>query len=269
MKEKNTHKNRDGYIGLGIMIVLACLVVFGSAPLYQVIDDRVRPKIYTPGTYTGSARGYGGMVTVQVKVTAKAIESMDVTGEKETLLEMVLPGLTDTMIAKQSSKVDGISGATLSSNAIKEAADQALAQARGEAVQTKDEIKKEPVSENTADWIDGTYIYHGTEYDENGYKDHVEMTIEGNTITALTWNGVDKDGTSKRKLSMEGKYVMTEEGPKWHEQADAVANYVLENQSLEGLIDENGYTDAVSSVSINLYGFVNGVKDCLRQAASN
>ena len=45
------------------------------------------------------------------------------------------------------------------------------------------------------------------------------------------------------------------------------ASYVLTNQTLDGLIDENGYTDAIASVSINLYGFVNGVNACLEQAA--
>ncbi len=38
--------------------------------------------------------------------------------------------------------------------------------------------------------------------------------------------------------------------------------YVLENQSLDGLINEDGYTDAIASVSINLYGFTGGVEDC-------
>ncbi len=46
-----------------------------------------------------------------------------------------------------------------------------------------------------------------------------------------------------------------------------MVGYVLEHQSLDGLVNEKGYTDSVSSVSINLMGFVNGVKDCLTQAA--
>ena len=60
---------------------------------------------------------------------------------------------------------------------------------------------------------------------------------------------------------------MTEDGLLWAEQSDAAASYVLTNQTLDGLIDENGYTDAIASVSINLYGFVNGVNACLEQAA--
>ena len=59
---------------------------------------------------------------------------------------------------------------------------------------------------------------------------------KGGRITALTWDCVDKDGKLKSNLSMNGEYVMTEDGPKWHEQADAVVKYVLANQSLDGLI---------------------------------
>ena len=114
---------------------------------------------------------------------------------------------------------------------------------------------------------DGSYSYESPEFDGNGYKDQVAMTIQNGKITALTWDCVDKDGKKKSNLSMNGEYVMTEDGPKWHEQAEAVVAYVLENQSLDGLINEDGYTDTIASVSINLYGFTGGVEDCLKQAS--
>ena len=66
---------------------------------------------------------------------------------------------------------------------------------------------------------------------------------------------------------MDGEYIMTEDGLRWYEQAEAVADYVIQNQSVNGLTDESGYTDAVASVSINLSGFVTGVEECLKQAA--
>ena len=268
MKKGNSNAKRNGYIGLGVMILLAGATIFGSDPLYKAIDSRAGANIYIPGTYTGSARGYGGMVSVDVKVSGKSIESIEVNGEKETLLNMVLPGFTDSIISKQSTEVDAVSGATLSSNAIKEAVDQALAQARGEAKETEEtqeteETGKEPVSQ----WKDGTYSYESQEFDENGYKDQVEMTIKDNTITSLTWDCLKDDGSKKSQLSMDGKYVMTENGPKWHEQAESVVDYVLDHQSLDGLINAEGYTDSIASVSINLNGFVIGVKDCLSQAS--
>ena len=48
----------------------------------------------------------------------------------------------------------------------------------------------------------------------------------------------------------------------------ALASYVLHHQTTGGLINAEGYAmDAVSSVSINAYPFVNGLSDCLDQAA--
>ena len=268
MKKGNSNAKRNGYIGLGVMILLAGATIFGSDPLYKAIDSRAGANKYIPGTYTGSARGYGGTVTVDVKVSGKSIESIEVNGEKETLLNMVLPGFTDSIISKQSTEVDAVSGATLSSNAIKEAVDQALAQARGEAKETEETQETEETGkESVSQWKDGTYSYESPEFDENGYKDQVEMTIKGNTITSLTWDCIKDDGSKKSQLSMDGKYVMTENGPKWHEQAESVVDYVLDHQSLDGLINAEGYTDSIASVSINLNGFVSGVKDCLSQAA--
>ncbi|WP_077610731.1 FMN-binding protein [Clostridium sp. Marseille-P2415] len=267
MKKGNANAKRNGYIGLGAMILLAGATIFGSDPLYKAIDNSVRPAVYIPGTYTGTARGYGGTVTAEVTVTAKSIESIEVKGEKETLLDLVVPGLTDTIIAKQSTEVDAVSGATLSSTAIKEAVDQALAQARGEAAETEPETQEEAAETAASQWKDGTYTYESPEFDKNGFKDQIEMTIKDNAITSLTWDCVKEDGSKKSQLSMDGQYVMTENGPKWHEQAEAVVKYVLDNQSVEGLANADGYTDAISSVSINLNGFVNGVKDCLSQAS--
>ena len=113
---------------------------------------------------------------------------------------------------------------------------------------------------------DGTYQAAASEA-SNGYTDQVTITVADGKITEVNWEAVAEDGSLKSVMSENGEYVMTEDGPKWHEQAEAVVAYVLENQSLDGLINEEGYTDTVSSVSINLYGFVNGVKDCLKQAA--
>ena len=67
---------------------------------------------------------------------------------------------------------------------------------------------------------------------------------------------------------MDGQYVMTESGPTWAEQANSVANYVIEHQKVSGLANEQGYAmDTIASVSINIYPFVNGLEDCLKQAA--
>ncbi len=116
---------------------------------------------------------------------------------------------------------------------------------------------------------DGTYTSQEADFDEKGYRSVVTLTVNNGRITGCTWDCLNKDGVGKRQLSMEGQYVMTENGPTWKEQADALASYVLRHQTAEGLANEEGYAqDAVSSVSINVFSFVNGISDCLDQAAS-
>ena len=79
--------------------------------------------IYTAGTYTGSAKGNNGDVTVEVVLSADRIESVTVTNHQET------PGLSDGPIAdipeaivnNQSLNIDAVSGATNTSNGILDA----------------------------------------------------------------------------------------------------------------------------------------------------
>ena len=90
--------------------------------------------IYTPGTYEGSAQGYGGTVTVSLTVDANAITDVSIAGEQETptVGGAALAELAKQVKEAQSAEIDGVSGATLTSDAVKEAAAAALADARGE-----------------------------------------------------------------------------------------------------------------------------------------
>ncbi len=90
--------------------------------------------IYTPGTYEGSAQGYGGTVTVSLTVDANAITDVSIAGEQETptVGGAALEELAKQVKEAQSAEIDGVTGATLTSDAVKEAAAAALAAARGE-----------------------------------------------------------------------------------------------------------------------------------------
>ncbi len=79
-------------------------------------------------TLTGTAQGYGGEVSVTVKVSGDDIMSVDAVGEKET--QGVGSNAIDQLPAKieeaDSTDVESVSGATVTSDAIKEAVDNAL-----------------------------------------------------------------------------------------------------------------------------------------------
>lgn len=87
-----------------------------------------------PGTYTGIAQGFAKAETlsVYVKVNETSIESIEVeqdNGETKVMLESVEKKLIPRMLELQSVSLDGISGATVTSNAVKVATEDALKQA--------------------------------------------------------------------------------------------------------------------------------------------
>lgn len=79
-------------------------------------------------TLTGKAQGYGGEVSVNVKVNGDDIVSVEVVGDKETqgVGTNAIDQLPEKIENADSTDVDAISGATVTSNAIKEAVDNAL-----------------------------------------------------------------------------------------------------------------------------------------------
>ena len=80
-------------------------------------------------------------------------------------------------------------------------------------------------------------------------------------------DGEGEDGGDKITASKGGNYVMTEDGALWHEQSEAFGKYVVDNQGVDKLVlNDDGKTDAISSVSISLSGATELVKKCLEQA---
>lgn len=123
-------------------------------------------------------------------------------------------------------------------------------------------------SQSDAAYVDGTYTKVAEEAD-NGYTSEVTMEVKDGKITSIVWDAKDEDGNSKKEAATNGTYVMTEDGLNWAEQSEALAQYVIDNQSLEGLTtDESGKTDAVTGVSIKINNFVEFVQDCMDQAAT-
>ena len=113
---------------------------------------------------------------------------------------------------------------------------------------------------------DGEYEATGAESD--GYTPTLRMTVAGGKITEVYWDEIGADGKGKRELSESGEYTMTEDGPIWAEQADALADALIESQSLSAFpTDEAGKTDAVSGVSISIGGFLSLAADCMEQAS--
>ena len=179
-------QKQKGYVGLGVMLALGVGTVFGSDSLYKAIDVMSKEKVdYTPGTYVGSAQGFGGEVVATVTVGAAGIESVDLAGAGETpgIGVTALEQLPAAFVESNSSLVDTVAGATISSQAAMDAVQQALDQASGKieviareaAPETEaeaEEKKDAPAGDAKGDYTPGTY-----EGSAKGFGGDVKATV--------------------------------------------------------------------------------------------
>ena len=105
--------------------------------------------IYTPGTYSATAKGIGSDVTVTMTFDANSITdvSIDVSGETPGIGAAIGEQMQDTILAAQGADVDAVTGATVTSDAVRQAAAACIEQASGEAVTLTEK------SEVPSDWL--------------------------------------------------------------------------------------------------------------------
>lgn len=111
----------------------------------------------------------------------------------------------------------------------------------------------------------GTYTAK-TEPTETGDYNYVTLTVENGNVTSVVWDEIT-NGASKAELAANGQYVMVEGNPTWKDQSESLGAYVVENQTTNGIMNEKGYTDAVSGVSIYVGGFVDLTNQAMAQAS--
>ena len=92
--------------------------------------------IYTPGTYTAGADGISSKVTVTMTFDESSITEVKINADGETpsIGGAAVPDLEKALMDAQAAEFDAVSGATITSDAVKKAAANCIAQAKGEAV---------------------------------------------------------------------------------------------------------------------------------------
>lgn len=127
------------------------------AMLLSMLATGAMAEGYTAGTYTGTAAGRNGDVTVEVVVSNTAIESVTVTAQQETagVANPALEQIPAAIVTGQTLAVDAIAGATITSDAILAAAESALTAAGADidALKTPkaDHADAAPVEDMTTD----------------------------------------------------------------------------------------------------------------------
>lgn len=147
---------------------------------------------------------------------------------------------------------DAITGATMTVSYFFELAQQALAGG--------------PVGRGP--YRDGAYY---AEADEPGsdWHDAVYLTIIHGHIASVHWAPQPVDGDrDKYRYSRDGDYGMEMLSDwAWHEHVDAVARYILEHQTIDGIeLDDEGRPDAITGATIVIDYFIDVAMKALAQA---
>ncbi|HHY09442.1 MAG TPA: RnfABCDGE type electron transport complex subunit D [Firmicutes bacterium] len=179
------------------------------------------------GTYFGSADSFGGELEVEVVVTAGKIAAVEIVGHSDTpsIAGGAIENIPGRIVAANAAKVDGISGATITSDAIMGAVQRALTDAAGVGEPTTDAFLL-PAE-------DGVYRGEGEGF---GGKLVLDVTIDGGKISEL-------------------EVIASEETP-------FIADSALE-KLLPAIIEAQGPVDAVSGATKTSEGVLQAIRDAL------
>ncbi|MCI8402784.1 MAG: FAD-binding protein [Lachnospiraceae bacterium] len=211
-----------------------------GATAETVQDTSAALGIYTAGTYTGEARGFGGTVTVTIRTDANAILEVSAQGpdETENIGGAALEDLAAQVLAAQSAQIDGVTGASMTSGAVREAAKAAIDAAEG----------KEASSSGASAVADGTYTGKTPSFGVMGEME-LSVTFKDGRITAITTvnagsaTQADEDEYSPIYATVEEKLY-----PRIIEQqslaVDSIAGATVSSNAAKAIIasviDENG-----------------------------
>ena len=247
-------QKQKGYVGLGVMVVLAGATVFLSNPLYNAIDTMAAKSIsYTPGSYMGSADGFGGKVTATVTISENGIDAIVLAGNDETpeLGGAALEKLAPKFMEAQSSQVDAVSGCTITSNAAMEAVQNALDQASGK-------IDVVPVEETEAPKATEAE----TEKETEAAKAEETRTFQAGTYTG-TAKGFGGDVTATVVITDSGIESVELVG---NDETEELGGAALKKLSKKFVEAQSSKVDAVAGCTITSDAAMEAVKQALDQA---
>ncbi len=203
------------------------------------------------GDYDGKATGYGGTISVSVKVANNKIAKVTINSHSETgSYFRKAEKLLDTIVEKNSTNIDTISGATITSKGILAAVENALS----------DFIGKEKKEYADGIWYgQGRGYYSGDRYDYGEWKTATEVKVDiknGKIVDIeLIYHG--DDGGYKRPAGYE-----------------LIEKRIIKYNSTEGLAElfankprNEPIYDAVSGATNSARGFVNAINDALNRSS--
>ena len=136
---------------------------------------------YTPGTYTEKVNGHNAAFTVKVTVSKNKIEKIEYPDNLETIGvgKVALDKLSKKIIDRQSLGVDNVTGATITSFALKGAVKKALEQAKVSKADMAKLMKNSEKYTALPAEIKTNVVVVGKQGIEDSIQKHYEQTMKG------------------------------------------------------------------------------------------
>ncbi|MDD2592252.1 MAG: FAD-binding protein [Erysipelotrichaceae bacterium] len=188
----------------------------------------------TDGSYSSKQVGYGGEITITLTIEDGKIATVDLVGDDETasIGQAAFADLKEAIIKAQGSKIDLVSGATVTSNAVVAGVNDCLQQASGNTEKQKVAL------------TDGTYTAQAWGFATN-YPVTVEVTIADNKMVSIAV--ID------------------------HGETEPILNSAIEKMIPEMIKLQSVKVDATTGATTSSNAIKLATEDCLKQAlvASN
>lgn len=157
-------------------------------------------KGYKDGVYEGQARGYKSDIAVSVTVSDGVISAIDVTGQNETpefweRASAIIPKIIE---ANTTEGVDAVSGATRSSNGIKNAVNDALLKSIYGCFKSGSGSISDPFVISTAEQLIG--FAESVDNGENYLGKYIVLDSDIDLSTAGNWDPIGAEGSAGKNL---------------------------------------------------------------------
>lgn len=123
----------------------------GGAALAAAAAGAAPAGLYNPGTYSSRASGIGDVIVTMTFSKDKITEVvLDVSHETPSIGQAAAATLRKSLLAAQGAQIDAVSGASITSKAVMQAADRCIKQAKG---MIPVEVITKSAAEDDGDWL--------------------------------------------------------------------------------------------------------------------
>lgn len=226
------------------LILISLFMVLSCAACGQTKEETKKAELkFTAGSYTASAQGYNGEVSIEATFSENAITDIQIQEQKETahVGDVAYPILIEDILAANGTGVDVVSGATFTSIALKNAVN-AAAEAAGAS--DLDAFKKNTVEHAAQEEITGTWDVVIVGAGGAGMMAAAQAAQNGDTVLVLEKNAEMGGNT----LVSGGAYQSTFDAVVWDPANPDATTGEYNGETYEKVKNDAGRIDTLKTI---------------------